>query len=142
MSHNTRHISHRMAMHDASKPVNALERSRKLKSLNVTRSKLLSIVKTSRNIINSAEAERIDAEKRMKEIEMEIAKLKDISDSPIITEHALLRYVERQMGIDLEKVHQEILDLPDELKIKSGNTIITVYTDTEDHFNLAEREHI
>lgn len=79
----------------------------KLKTLQVQRNRLLSE-------IEKAEHQRDELSKKLGELnsqleatDSEIEELK--SAAPIITEHALLRYVERVMQIDLEEVKNKIL---------------------------------
>lgn len=44
------------------------------------------------------------------------------------------------MGLDLEKIHADILALPSADKTMANNTVITVYPEVDDHFNLAQNE--
>lgn len=48
-------------------------------------------------------------EKQIKEVEEKIHKLKGADASIIVSEHAILRYLERVYRLDLEKIKQEIL---------------------------------
>jgi hypothetical protein len=50
-----------------------------------------------------------DALKRVKQIEASIRELEESAKEPIVSEHALLRYIERFMGVDLESVRRAIL---------------------------------
>lgn len=64
-----------------------------------------------------------ELEHKLKTIHSQTKKLIDASKSPIVSEHAQLRYVERVLGIDLEEVKQKIMDSlnKDHLKqFKSG----------------------
>lgn len=142
MSSNIHHIDARMEKHRSTIPETALERSRKLKSLQVTHGKLETQIRTNTKIIKTADNDRIDAEIRQREIGQQIKELESIANTPIVTEHALLRYCERVLHIDLEQVHADILAMRSEDKVQIGNTVVTVYTDPNDHFNLAERESI
>lgn len=54
-----------------------------------------------------AEDERRDTERRLRDIEDQIAAL--TAADIVVSEHALLRYVERVMGVDLEAVRRDIL---------------------------------
>lgn len=134
-------IAYRVQALSQKTPLTALERSRKLKSLQVTKGKLVQQNISCREIINNASADLEVAKRQQESIEAEIAELEKVK-SPIVTEHALLRYVERVLGVDLDQCHKDILQLDDSQKVVSGNTIITVFTDQEDHFNLAERERV
>lgn len=120
-------------------PENSLDRSRRLKSLLVTKSKLIgrqyeldSILEETLKEINANKINLNMVEKQITDLTPE--------KGTTITEHALLRYCERYRGIDLEEVHKEIMDLPQEDKIMASNTIITVFPTIDDHFNLAENE--
>lgn len=44
----------------------------------------------------------------------------------IITDHAIVRYLERYNNLDLEKVKEQVKKLPQEEKIVYNNNIITV----------------
>lgn len=59
---------------------------------------------------------------RIKKYEEEIEQLTQQSSSLIVSEHALLRYLERVYKLDLQKIEKEILPKDLEVKIKSlGN---------------------
>lgn len=136
-----KHLEHSVIKLTEPKKLNAVERSRKLKSLQVTENKLKSHISQCDKQIKVLTKESSEAQKQLQKIVTEKAKLEEENDGiPLVTEHAMLRYVERQMGIDLEKVFKEIQLLPAEQMVRHGNTIVTVLTDDEDHFNLAERE--
>lgn len=126
-------------MLDEKKKLNALERSRRLKSLQVTENKIISRNGQIKKQIRLLNKDLLEGEKQLEIVQAERKELES-QKSPVVTEHALLRYVERFMGVDLEKAHAEILALPDNAIVKHGNTVITCFTDPEDHFNLAERE--
>jgi chromosome segregation ATPase len=48
-------------------------------------------------------------ENRIRELKLSLEKLKTKGGSPIVSEHALLRYLERVKGVDLEALKTEIL---------------------------------
>lgn len=136
-----RRIDDRITKLTASVSLNAVERSRKLKSLQVTKNKLLSNIQQCDKKIRLAEHDKSLYQDQLKKVEDETASLLKQNDgNPIVTEHAMLRYVERHMGIDLSNVVDEIIKLPLKETVVSGNTIVTVFKDPDDHFNLAERE--
>lgn len=128
-----------MKEHSASEPVTALERSRKLKSLQVTKGKLIGLVCRYKTEIKEATENLVETKRNIKLIDKSLKALKE-DDTVVVTEHALLRYVERVMHIDLEQVHAEVVAMAEEDLIRAGNTIVTVIPDKNDHFNLAERE--
>lgn len=132
-------IKSRVDMLDSSTKLNALERSRRLKSLQVTENKLITRNAQTRKQIRNLEADADEGDRQLALVQIEKRKLEK-QKSPIVTEHALLRYVERFWNVDLAKAHEEILKLSDTECIRHGSTVITVFTDPEDHFNLAERE--
>lgn len=120
-------------------PVNSLDRSRLLKSLQVTLGKLRVNKKQQISVIAEATGEIQSINKAMKLINTKIAKLAP-ADGSIVTEHALLRYLERYHGVDLQVIHAEVLALPDTDRVMAHNTVITCFPTEDDHFNLAENE--
>lgn len=50
-----------------------------------------------------------EARKEYSQVTQEIATLKEAGDRVLVTEHAMLRYLERVKGIDLEVLRREIL---------------------------------
>lgn len=131
-------IKHESEIHGKFK-LNALERSRKLKSIEVTEGKIEARIRTLKSFADDVEKELQECYANQNRLAMEKRHI-DMQKSPIVTEHALLRYVERFWGIDLVKAHEEILLLPETEKVRAKNTIVTVFPDPEDHFNLSERE--
>lgn len=132
-------LDYRLRMASMSSPKNSLDRSRKLKSLLVTRNKLECRgreLETTKKLLDT------DIKSNRDQLTYIKAQIDELSpdDSVIVTEHALLRYIERYMGIDIQKVHDDILDLPNNDLVVAGNTIVTVYPDENDNFNLAENE--
>ena len=72
------------------------------------------IFKEIKNI--DTEMEKLKQTKSDKELKLEEvkAKIEDIkADTIIISEHAILRYLERVKGIDLEEIQKEILPTPE-----------------------------
>lgn len=118
----------------------AIEKSRKLKSLHVTKNKLDTARQQKAKQIREIEGDIHGIDTQIVLVEKELEELNADTSSPIVTEHAYLRYIERFMGVDLNKIHEEILALPEKDTVRHGRTIVTVFTDKEDHFNLAERE--
>lgn len=119
--------------------LNALERSRKIKSIEVTEGKINTRLWALNSMKEDIEKEIVEMNNNLVALKAEKGQI-DTLKSPVVTEHALLRYVERYMGVDLTEVHEKILALPEADKIKAKNTVITVFPDKEDNFNLAERE--
>lgn len=102
-----------------------LSASHRLKSLNVTRSKLLSVRKQARVTIAHAQGDLDEAERRLIDIETEIASI-DTDEEATPSEHAILRFIERYTEVDLEEIVQKIKDMPPEKVVRRGNTIVTI----------------
>lgn len=119
----------------------AVEKSRQQKSYQVTLDKLVQRRKFLRKEKDDIEKEIIDVEKSYDKL-VQLLRDLDNGNSPIITEHAYLRYIERVMGIDLDEVHEKILKMDKKDLYIAGKTIVTVMPSYDDHFNLAERESI
>jgi hypothetical protein len=80
-------------------------------------------LKALQSRLREAEAERDSCEERsnraldawktaidrVKQINAQIREIEDSAKEPIVTEHALLRYIERFMNVDLEQVRKAIL---------------------------------
>lgn len=136
-----KHLEHNVERVTRKEFLNPVEISRKLKSLQVTENKLIAYLGQCNKQKNLLEKDIESTEKSLKRVREEKKQIEELNDGmPVVTEHALLRYVERHMGIDLNKALQEILQLPDKEVVRHNNTIVTVFTDPEDHFNLAGRE--
>jgi hypothetical protein len=110
-------------IHDADK-IHSYEVSRRMKSLNTTEGKLLSVIKKARIAIHQAECDIADAKERLLALRAEAATLE--SKGVVVTEHALLRYLARYKGIDLDAVANEIKYLPEDAFIQRGNSIVTI----------------
>jgi len=103
-------------------------------------------LETKRNmVIKDAETKQKEASKLRKEmgqIKQQIDNLKAKADGIIVSEHSLLRYIERVLGIDLKEIENKILSDEDKktvsalgnctypkdgfkLKIKDG-TVVTI----------------
>lgn len=83
--------------------------------------------------------------KQIKEVEQKIHKLKGADGSIIVSEHAIIRYLERVYKLDVEKIKQEILPekilkqakmigngrygVIDHTLLIKDNVVVTVYTD-------------
>lgn len=131
-------LTHESKMHERFK-LNALERSRKLKSIEVTEGKVEARIRTLKSFRDDIDKELGECYANQNKLAEEKRHL-DMVKSPIVSEHALLRYVERFWGIDLVKAHEEILLLPESEKVMAKRTVVTVFPDKEDSFNLCERE--
>lgn len=83
--------------------------SEQLKQLQVRATKALAEVDVIR--VEKADVDRrySEAKNRLDTINREIAKLKEAAVEPIVSEHALLRYIQRVMGVDLDAIRAKIL---------------------------------
>lgn len=81
------------------------EELKKLQSLLIKQKSEIDLIRRERQLIN----ERLSvAERNLKNTEEELKKLK-IGNKIIVSEHAVLRYLERTMELDLKAVENEIL---------------------------------
>ena len=81
------------------------EELKKLQSLLIKQESEIDLIKRERQLIN----ERLSvAERNLKNTEEELKKLKT-GNKIIVSEHAVLRYLERTMELDLKAVENEIL---------------------------------
>lgn len=110
---------------DQTKRETNYEITRRLKSLNTTRGKLLSFAKTCRTQIKRSQADLADVTRQLEQVEAELAAI-DRDCPVVVSEHALLRYLARHKGIDLDKVAVEVSELPEDLVTRKGNTIVTI----------------
>lgn len=78
-----------------------------LKSLQVRRQELMDQLSSIDNQSKEIKNQRKDVENKIKEVDSSISKLtkKEIQ----VTEHALLQFIQRVYGMDLEKIKKEIL---------------------------------
>lgn len=107
-----------------------LDKTHRLKSLNVSADKLRSTIRRSRDEIKSLEGNIKDAEKRLPPILEEIEFIK--SDKTVTcSEHAILRYLERYTYLSLDDICIKIMKLPPEKLVRRGNTIVTILNDGE-----------
>ena len=132
-----REIDHRIDRLDRGIRDGQIEKSKMFKDYNIAESKLngrINMLKERRDTtdeyLQEAEAQLVELRKRRKALGFE--------HEIIITEHAMLRYCERYLGIDMEEVHQAILKLPKKDVTKFGNTIVTVYPEADDYLEVDE----
>lgn len=80
-----------------------------LKSLNTQRKR----VETELNLAFDEQKEIVEKililKNKLREFDDRIRNLQNRNSEPIVSEHALLRYIERVMGVDLEEVKNKIL---------------------------------
>ena len=82
--------------------------TRELKELTTQRTKTLELIRDLSDQVVTIKNRITNEQSRMKTIDGQIAKLK--AGPPVVTEHAILRYLERVRGVDIEAIRQEMLD--------------------------------
>ena len=98
-----------------------------LKSLQIREAEL---TKENKLLIFQRDGLSAKIQRNNKQLQDIAKKIKDINDGdrpPVITEHALLRYLERVKGIDIKEIKKEILpeDIADIIgKLGSGKFIV------------------
>lgn len=81
------------------------EELKKLQSLMVKQKSEIDLIKRERQL---ADERLAVAQRNLKKIEEEMKKLKN-GNKIIVSEHAILRYLERTMGLDIKAIEKEIL---------------------------------
>lgn len=82
----------------------------RLKALQTRRQKLAAQHKEMLREIAVAQKQAAAVAKELAELEAEIETLESAAEEPLVSEHAMLRYIERVMGVDLDEVRAAILD--------------------------------
>ena len=98
-----------------------IKESQELKQLKTRKTKLEVEVKDSYNIKCDADKRYNDIKKKLKTIDEQIKKLSN-NKNINITEHAIIRYLERSKKIDLNQINNEILSESLKKQIKSLNS--------------------
>lgn len=80
-----------------------------LKQLETRRHKMLADQALLRFAMTEAQQAFHQAGERLKALDAEIARLTHRAQEPVVSEHALLRYLERVYSLNLEELRQEIL---------------------------------
>lgn len=114
-----------------------LATSHSLKSLHVTESKLRHQIKEAKNQISNAEGTMKACKEHLEKVQEEISFIE--SDKELtVSEHAILRYIERHTDIDLHKIVDEIKSLDSNFIVRRGNTIVTILDEegNDDRINL------
>ena len=81
--------------------------TQKLKSLQVKRNKIQREMDDIRKSLKEMAFQLIEREKAFSHVQQELNNLAEMS--PVVSEHALLRYVERVLGIKLKDMEKDIL---------------------------------
>lgn len=103
-----------------------LSETRTLKSLRSTVTKYQQQIKYRKDQIAEATADLVEYRKTLAKINAEIEELLSSPREVIVTEHAILRYLERYEKLELAPVITKIRKLPPEKAIRKGNSIVTV----------------
>ena len=116
----------------------AIKGKEELKKLNTLQVKLQSeieAIKIEREILNN---KLQSAERNLGKIREEIKKLKE-GNKIIVSEHAMLRYIERVLGINLKEIEKRILtdEVKEQYKIV-GNGRFPI----NDEFRALIRDHV
>lgn len=87
----------------------SIKNSHELKQLESCRDKLT--VEVEHLLAQKKELDKnyCDKKKKLEQIKEEIKKLNVTSPEPIVSEHALIRYLERVKGINMEAIKKEML---------------------------------
>ena len=80
------------------------ESNTKIKNLNEEKRKIEEVLKKEVDIRN--------------QLNDEVAQLKKNNEKVVVSEHAMLRYIERVMGVDLDEVKRKIL--PEEVEVSAS----------------------
>lgn len=105
--------------------MNGLDVTRSHKSLNTTRVKLQKWIKECRNTRDKADADMIEAQRSLAKTEAQIAAIENGTEV-VVSEHAILRYLERFEGLDTAEIAEKVKRISPELVIKRGSTIVTI----------------
>lgn len=132
-----REIAHRIDRLDRSVREKQINKAKAFKDINIADTKLA-------NRLKMLEQKKSRTEKEIRKAKLQKAELAKtrkalgFEHETVVTEHAMLRYVERYMGVDMEEVYRGILKLPKTDVIKYGNTIVTVYPEADERITEDE----
>lgn len=87
----------------------SIRRHEELKQLQSRRDKLEVQLPEVRRAANESQRSLVKHEKQLREVKERIADIEEASKELVVSEHALLRYLERVKGVDLEEIKQEML---------------------------------
>lgn len=129
-----REINHRIDRLNRAIRTKSIEKAKAFKDLNISEMKINNRIEhfKKRKKDSDTELETLHRQKEeIKRIRKEIGFEHDL----VVTEHAMLRYIERYMGINMDDVWNDIVKLPKADIIKYGNTIVTVYPEHGETFD-------
>lgn len=139
MNYNTkREIEHRIDRLDRAIREGQIERSKMFKDYNIAEQKLVGRINMLKERQESNDEFLQQAQEQLKDLRSK-RKALGFEHEIIITEHAMLRYCERYLGINMDEVHKNILKLPKKDVTKFGNTVVTVFPADDDYIqDIAE----
>jgi hypothetical protein len=88
---------------------NPTSNTQELKRLQSLQSQLKLEFRSLHENTNRIKMELMTKEKQIKEVEKKIQNLQGCDENIIVSEHAIVRYLERVYGLDLEKIKHEII---------------------------------
>ena len=110
-----------------------------LKKLESMKSEILVKIKGIKQQKSNVDRELSAATTNLKEIEKKIEKIQ-LEERIIVSEHAILRYIERVIGINIEEISRKIVSEELEQTIMSlGNG---VYTVNQNEFRIKVKENV
>lgn len=92
----------------------AIQDANQLKGLETKLKNLTKERETHKQLANETQKKLSKINQEMQSINDEIWKLKNKKEDIIVTEHAIIRYIQNIMGIDMDELAKKIL--PDEVK--------------------------
>jgi hypothetical protein len=103
-----------------------IERNREFVSINILEDKLHVRLKNLAKAKQKIFDEEIEIQTKLRDVKKRRKNL-GYEHEVIVTDHAMLRYLERYMDIDMNETYVKILKLPKSDLTKFGNTVVTVY---------------
>lgn len=104
----------------------SMTRAREILNLSIAENKSLERISSLEQAKARINEDIAEAKERLEVIRRMHRELGD-EHEVVITEHAFLRYAERYLGLDIEKLYKDIQKLPKQDIQRFGNTIVTVY---------------
>lgn len=138
MNYNTkREIEHRIDRLNRGVREGQIEKSKMFKDYNIAEQKLVGRINMLKDRQESTDEFLQEAMEQLKDLR-KLRKALGFEHEIIITEHAMLRYCERYLNIDMDQVHKDILKLPKKDTTKFGNTIVTVFPADDDFIHTED----
>ena len=136
MNYNTkREIEHRIDRLDRAVREGQIEKSKMFKDYNIAEQKLVGRINMLKERQESNDEFLQEAVAQLKDLRSK-RKVLGFEHEIIVTEHAMLRYCERYLNVNMDQVHKDIVKLPKKDVTKFGNTIVTVFPADDDFIHL------